>query len=92
MFVKVNGETQYLLRAVDREGEILDSYVTKKQDKKSALKFLRKALKQHRPAEKIVTDGFNSYSAAMRELGNESRREVTRWKTNRVENSHLPFR
>ena len=29
MFVKINGETHYLWRAVDHEGEILESYVTK---------------------------------------------------------------
>ena len=28
----------------------------------------------------------------MRELGNGDRREVGRWKNNRVEKSHLPFR
>ena len=79
-------------RAVDHEGEILESYVTKKRDKKAALKFLRKALKQHDQAEKIVIDGLKSYPAAMRELGNENRQEMGRWKNNRVENSHLPFR
>ena len=92
VFVKINGETHYLWRAVDHEGEILESYVTKKRDKKAALKFLRKALKHHGQAEKIVTDGLKSYPAAMRELGNESRREMGRWKNNRAENSHLPFR
>jgi putative transposase len=40
----------------------------------------------------IVTDGLRSYPAAMRELGNFDRREMGRWKNNRVENSHLPFR
>ncbi|MEP2734650.1 MAG: IS6 family transposase, partial [Erythrobacter sp.] len=92
VFVKINGETHYLWRAVDHEGEILESYVTKKRDKKAALKFLRKALKHHGQAERIVTDGLKSYPAAMRELGNENRREMGRWKNNRVENSHLPFR
>ncbi len=92
VFVKINGETHYLWRAVDHEGEILESYVTKKRDKKAALKFLRKALKQHGQVEKIVTDGLKSYPAAMRELGNESSREMGRWKNNRAENSHLPFR
>lgn len=29
MYVKINGETHYLWRAVDHEGEILESYVTK---------------------------------------------------------------
>lgn len=92
VFVKINGETHYLWRAVDQEGEILESYVTKKRDKKAALRFLKKALKRHGQAEKIVTDGLRSYPAAMRDLGNESRREMGRWKNNRVENSHLPFR
>ena len=92
MFVKINGETHYLWRAVDHEGEVLESYVTKKRDKKAALKFLRKALRRHGQAEKIVTDGLKSYPSAMRELGNEGRREMGRWKNNRVENSHLPFR
>ena len=92
VFVKINGETHYLWRAVDQEGEILESYVTKKRDKKAALKFLRKALRRHGQAERIVTDGLKSYPAAMRELGNLECREMGRWKNNRVENSHLPFR
>ena len=52
----------------------------------------RKAMKQHGSAETIVTDGLKSYPSAMRELGNENRREMGRWKNNRAENSHLPFR
>jgi len=92
VFVKINGESHYLWRAVDQEGEILESYVTKKRDKKAALRFLKKALKRHGQAEKIVTDGLPSYPAAMRDLGNLDRREMGRWKNNRVENSHLPFR
>ncbi|MGD9811625.1 MAG: transposase, partial [Sphingobium sp.] len=77
---------------VDHEGEVLESYVTKKRDKCAALRFLKKALKRHGAAEKIVTDGLRSYPAAMRELGNLDRREVGRWLNNRAENSHLPFR
>ena len=30
VFVKINGETHYLWRAVDHEGEVLESYVTKR--------------------------------------------------------------
>ncbi|MEP1420155.1 MAG: IS6 family transposase [Erythrobacter sp.] len=92
VLVKINGETRYLWRAVDHEGEILESYVTKKRDKTAALRFWKKALKQHGKAEAIVTDGLKSYPAAMRELGNLDRREMGRWKNNRAENSHLPFR
>ena len=92
VFVKINGETHYLWRAVDHEGEVLESFVTKKRDKAAALAFLKKALKRHGKAETIVTDGMRSYPAAMRELGNLDRRELGRWLNNRAENSHLPFR
>ena len=92
VFVKINGETHYLWRAVDHEGEVLESYVTKKRDKSAALRFFKKTLKRHGKAEAIVTDGLQSYPAAMRELGNLERREVGRWLNNRAENSHLPFR
>ncbi len=56
------------------------------------MQFLKKALKRHGRAEKIITDGLRSYPAAMRELGNLDRREMGRWKNSRVENSYLPFR
>ena len=92
VFVKINGEPHYLWRAVDHEGEILESYVTKKRDKSAAVAFLKKALKRHGRAAAIVTDGLRSYPAAMRALGNLDRREMGRWKNNRAENSHLPFR
>ena len=92
VFVKINGEHHYLWRAVDHEGEVLESYVTKKRDKAAALAFLKRALKRHGKAEAIVTDGLRSYSAAMRDLGIEDRREMGRWLNNRAENSHLPFR
>ena len=92
MYVKINGEMHYLWRAVDHEGEILESYVTKKRDKSATLQFLKKALKRHGKAEAIVTDGLRSYPAAMRDLGNLDRREMGRWQNNRAENSHLPFR
>jgi putative transposase len=90
--VKINGETHYLWRAVDHEGEILESYVTKTRDKAAALRFLKKALKRHGRAEKVVTDGLGSYPAAMKDIGNAARREVGRHLNNRAENSHLPFR
>ena len=92
MYVKMNGEMVYLWRAVDHEGEILESYVTKKRDKSAALAFMKMALKRHGKAEAIVTDGLKSYPAAMKELGNQDCREMGRWLNNRAENSHLPFR
>jgi len=92
VYVKINGEMHYLWRAVDQEGEVLESYVTKTRDKKAALRFIKKALKRHGPPAEITTDGLRSYKAAMKELGNADKQEVGRWANNRVENSHLPFR
>ena len=92
VFVRINGEKHYLWRAVDHEGEVLESFVTKRRDKKAALKFLKKTLKRHGPAEEFVTDCLRSYSAALRELGIRDRQETGRWANNRAENSHLPFR
>ncbi len=92
MYVKLNGEMVYLWRAVDHEGEVLESYVTRSRDKAAALRFMKKALKRHGSPEAITTDGLPSYRAAMKELGCAEKQEVGRWANNRVENSHLPFR
>jgi len=92
VYVKINGEMHYLWRAVDQEGEVLESYVTKTRDKDAALRFMKKTLKRHGRVEAITTDGLRSYKAAMIELGNEQKQEVGRYANNRCENSHLPFR
>ena len=92
VFVRINGETYYLWRAVDHEGEVLESLVTKRRDRKAALKFLRKAMKRYGNPVEIVTDRLRSYRAAMKEIGNEARQSTGRWLNNRAENSHQPFR
>lgn len=50
MFVKVNGERNCLWRAVDHEREVLESFVTRKRNKKAALKFLKKINAQAWPS------------------------------------------
>jgi putative transposase len=92
VFVKIRGQTHYLWRAVDHEGEVLESFVTKTRDKASALKFMRKAMKRYGNPRVVVTDKCPSYRAAMRAIGNEGRQETGRHLNNRAENSHLPFR
>jgi putative transposase len=69
MYVKVNGEVRYLWRAVDQEGEILESFVTTTRDKAAALRFMKKALKRHGSPEAITTDALRSYKAAMTNWG-----------------------
>ena len=92
VFVRINGEIYYLWRAVDHEGEVLEAFVTKKRDRKAALRFLRRAMKRYGRPEAIVTDRLRSYRAAMKEIGNEARQATGRWLNNRAENSHQPFR
>lgn len=92
VFVKISGERHYLWCAVDHEGEVLESFVTKRRDRKAALNFIRKSLKRHGHVQAVVTDRLRSYGAALRELGISDRQETGRWANNRAENSHLPFR
>ena len=92
VYVKINGEVRYLWRAVDREGEALESFVTITRDKAAALAFIKKAMKRHGRLQAVVTDGLRSYGAALKVIGNADRQEVGRWPNNRAENSHQPFR
>jgi putative transposase len=92
VFVKINGEIHYLWRAVDHEGEVLESFVSRRRDRKAALVFLKKIMKRHGQPRAIVTDRLRSYRAAMNMIGNGAAQEIGRWLNNRAENSHLPFR
>ena len=69
VFVKINGETHYLWRAVDHEGEVLEVFATKRRDRKAALRFLKRAMKRYGRPHVIVTDRLPSYGAAMKEIG-----------------------
>jgi putative transposase len=88
VYVKINGEMHYLWRAVDHEGEVLESFASKTRDKAAALNFIKRAMKRHGKPKAIVTDGLRSYTAAMTEIGNADKQEVGRWINNRAENSH----
>ena len=55
-FVRINGETHYLWRAVNHEGEVLEVFATKRRDRKAALEFLKRTTKRHGQAKVIVTD------------------------------------
>ena len=92
VFVRINGKVYYLWRAVDHEEEVLEVFVTKRRDRKAALRFLRKAMKRYGRPEVVVTDRLRSYRAAMKIIGNDERQETGRWLNNRAENSHQPFR
>ena len=87
VFVRINGETHYLWRAVDHEGEVLEVFATKHRDRMAALKFLKRAMKRYGRPKAIVTDRLRSYGAALKVIGIVERQECGRWLNNRAENS-----
>ena len=93
VYVKVGGQMRYLWRAVDHEGEVLESFVTKARDKAAALKFIKKALKRHgRTGAHRHRWPALIWRRACKEIGAADLQETGRWLNNRAENSHLPFR
>mgnify|MGYP003723510477 CR=1 FL=1 len=90
--MRINGETHYLWRAVDHEGEVLEVFATKRRDRRAALKFLKRSMKRYGRPRKIVTDRLRSYRSAMKVIAIASDQICGRWLNNRAENSHQPFR
>jgi len=74
------------------ESEVLEAFVTRRWNRKAALKLLRKTMKRHGNPKVIVTDKFRSCRAAMKEPGNEAHQETGRRLNNRAENSHQSTR
>ena len=92
VFVRINGERHYLWRGVDPEGEALGAFVSKKRNRKAALKFPRKLMRRYGRPDTIVTDRLMSYRAALHEMGGSGLQQAGRGLNNRAENFHLPFR
>ena len=90
---RIAGETMYLWRAVDHEGEVLDIVARRGRDKAAALKPMRKLLtKQGFAPAVIVTDKLRSYAAAFAELGLSAEHARGLRQNNRAEVSHQPVR
>jgi putative transposase len=93
VFLTIQGERQYLWRAVDQDGHGLDILVQRRRNQAAAKKFFRKLLKGLSYVPRVmITDQLKSYGAAKRELlpGVEHRQH--RYLNNRAENSHQPTR
>ena len=93
VYLSINGKLQYLWRAVDQDGEVLDILVQPRRNRQAAKKFFRKLLRrlQYVPRA-IITDKLGSYGAAKAEvLPNVQHIQVKR-ANNRAENSHQPTR
>ncbi len=65
LFVNIRGRQQYLWRAVDEDGDMIDILVQSRRNRWAALRFFRKLLKgQGREPRRLVTDKLRSYPAA----------------------------
>ncbi len=93
VFLKINGKTQYLWRAVDQDGNVLDILVQSRRNKTAAKKFFRKLLKGCTYVPRVlITDKLASYGAAKREVLPSVEHRQSRYLNNRAENSHQPTR
>ena len=93
VFVKINGITGYLWRAVDQHGNVLDVLVQSRRNAKAAKRFFRKLLKGLRYVPRVlVTDKLASYGVAHRQLMGSVAHRQSRYLNNRAENSHQPTR
>lgn len=93
VFVKINGIQHYLWRAVDQDGEVVDVFLQRRRDGKTAKRFFKRLLKANRlEPRKIVTDKLRSYGVAHRELIPDTIHETSQYANNRAELSHQPTR
>lgn len=94
VFVKIGGkQQQYLWRAVDQDGEVVDVFLQARRDGKAAKRFFKRLLKVHHgEPRKIVTDKLRSYGVAHRELVPEAIHDTSQYANNRAELSHQPTR
>ena len=93
VFVAIGGRRQYLWRAVDQDGDLIDILVQLRRDRRAAERFFRKLLKgQGCEPRRLVTDKLRSYAAAHRTVMPSVVHDTTRYANNRAEVSHQPTR
>jgi putative transposase len=93
VFITINGRRQYLWRAVDQHGTVLDILVTSRRDTRAATRFFRKLLKGLEYVPRVlITDQLGSYQAARRRVLRSVEHRQSKYLNNRSENSHQPTR
>lgn len=89
-YVKVNGKWCYLYRAIDREGNLVDSMLSEHRDMQAAKRFFSGAKDAvgHKPA-RVTTDGYDTYPRAIRRvLGRKVEHRTNKYLNNRLEQDH----
>ena len=93
LFVPIRGQRQYLWRAVDQDGDVIDILVQSRRDRHAAARFFRKLLKrQGRGPLRLVTDKLRSYAAAHRTVMPSVLHSTRHYENNGAEVSHQPTR
>ena len=93
VFIRINGQQQYLWRAVDQDGDVIDILVQPRRDQRAAERFFRRLLRgQRKEPFRIITDQLRSYSAAMRTILCNVTHNTQRYANNRAEASHQSTR
>ena len=93
VFVTIHGQRQYLWRAVDQDGDVIDILVQPRRDGPAARRFFRKLLKSQRQEPyRLVTDKLGSYRVAHRDVMPSVIHDTNQYANNRVEVSHQPTR
>ena len=93
LFVSINGKRQYLWRAVDQDGDVIDILVQPRRNTAAARRFFRRLLKsQRREPFRLVTDKLGSYRVAHRDVMPLVTHDSERYANNRAEVSHQPTR
>ena len=93
LFVNIQGRRQYLWRAVDQDGDVIDILVQSRRERPAATRFLRKLLKdQGREPRRLIADKLRRYSAAHRTVMPSVRHSTRKYENHRAEVSHQPTR
>ena len=93
VFVTIQGRRQYLWRAVDEDGDVLDILVQSHRNRRAAVRFFRTLLKaQGRVPRRLITDQLRSYAAAARIVMPSVVHVTDQYANNRAEVSHQPTR
>ncbi len=93
VYVKIQGRQQYLWRAVDEDGDVIDILVQSRRNRGAAARFFRQLLKgQGRAPRRLITDQLRSYAAAHRTAMPSVVHSTRRYENNRAELSHQPTR
>jgi len=93
VFVTIQGEQQYLWRAVDQDGDVIDILVQRRRNHRAAERFFRPLLKsQGREPRWIVTAKLRSYDVAHRTIMPSVHHPNHVYANNRAEVSHEPPR